>query len=42
VVPQGQANGTCSNNKDLLCLTDFNCQGVCSPPNNPIECVCVY
>ena len=42
VVPQGQANGTCSNNKNLLCLTDFDCQGVCSPPNNPTECVCVY
>ena len=42
VVPQGQTNGSCSNNKDLLCLTDFDCQGVCYPPNNPTECVCVY
>src|SRR5438552_579982 len=42
VVPQGQTNGECSNNKNVLCLTDFDCQGVCYPPNNPTECVCVY
>ncbi|HUE29970.1 MAG TPA: hypothetical protein VMR79_03800 [Verrucomicrobiae bacterium] len=42
VIPSGQTNGTCSNNKNLLCLGDSDCHGVCSPPNNPTECVCVY
>jgi len=42
IIQQGQTNGTCSANKDRLCLSEADCQGVCSPPNNPTECVCVY
>jgi hypothetical protein len=42
VIPQGELNGTCSNNKSLPCLNDATCEGVCFPPNNPTECVCVY
>jgi hypothetical protein len=42
VIPQGESNGLCSNNKDRLCLGDFDCRGTCNPPNNPTECVCVY
>jgi hypothetical protein len=42
VIPQGQSSGVCSNNKDRFCQGPGDCQGVCSPPNNPTECVCIY
>ncbi len=42
VIPQGQTNGTCSNNNARLCQFDADCQGVCTPPNIPQECVCAY
>jgi len=42
VIAQGQTNGACSTNKDHLCQQDADCIGICSPPNNPTECVCVY
>ena len=41
-IPQGAANGTCSHDAKKLCRSDVDCQGSCSPPNNPTECVCVY
>ena len=42
VIPQGQTNGSCSNDKNRLCQFDADCQGVCTPPNIPQECVCAY
>lgn len=42
VIPQGAANGTCSNEVARLCRADADCHGSCSPPNNPTECTCVY
>jgi hypothetical protein len=42
VIPQGQTNGSCSNDKNRLCQFDTDCHGVCTPPNIPQECVCAY
>ena len=42
VIPQGQTSGACSTNKDHLCQHDADCMGLCSPPDNPTECMCVY
>jgi hypothetical protein len=42
VLPQGATNGTCSQDDQRVCRNDGDCQGTCSPPNNPTECVCLY
>src|SRR5438552_4077846 len=42
LIPQGATNGLCSNNKNHFCLVDTDCQGICLPPNDPSECICVY
>jgi hypothetical protein len=42
VVPQGSTTGGCSNNQARTCRADTDCEGICFPPNNPTECVCVY
>ena len=42
VISQGATNGLCSNNKNHFCLVDTDCQGICLPPNDPSECICVY
>jgi len=42
VIPQGQTNGACSNDKNRLCRADADCQGICGPPGIPSECVCLY
>ena len=42
VIQQGQTSGVCSTNKDHLCQEQADCVGICSPPNNPTECLCVY
>lgn len=41
VIPQGQTSGTCSIGT-RLCQFDADCQGICTPPNIPQECVCAY
>ena len=42
VISQGATNGLCSNNKNHFCVADTDCQGICLPPNDPSECICVY
>jgi len=34
--------GTCTQAQTIACLTNADCQGICLPPGNPSECVCVY
>ncbi len=36
------ASGKCSQDDALTCVTDADCVGACTTPNNPTECACVY